>query len=376
MKVIQIVTQMEAGDPQKVAHLLHEGLKARVRHPELWFLYTKRDVYQHRDGVHSLFDHPPKSFDYAVIAARLYRRLRETRPDVVITHTHYANVVGQAIAHAAGVPQRIAVHHNPLDAYPPAARILDRVLGSTGSYSGVVAVSEAVAATLQSYPRRYLRRLTTVRNGLAFPQREFGVDVRAQYEIPHSAPLLLNVGRLSPQKNHALLLHALRQVPEAHLAIVGAGELRESLAALARQLKISRRVHFTGEIPGHEVAAFFRSCDAFVFPSLWEGLPMAVIEALHAGAAIVASDIPAMREVLGDTALIVPANDAPALAGAIRRVLNDPELALTLRSSARRRAAGFNAGSMINGYYQLIHGGSTAAVGIDCFSSHSYGKQA
>jgi glycosyltransferase involved in cell wall biosynthesis len=127
-------------------------------------------------------------------------------------------------------------------------------------------------------------------------------------------------------------------------------------------LGIAARVHFAGEIPAEAVAVLLKSCDAFVFPSLWEGLPMAAIEALHARAAIVASDIPATREALGQAALMVPPGDAPALAAGIRRVLEDPDLARTLRERAARRAGQFSAGRMINGYDGLIRGYRAADV--------------
>src|ERR1700692_960055 len=98
MKIVQIVTQMEAGGAQKVAYLLHRGFLERGYDAELWFLYTKRPFYDGLDGVHSLFDHSPSAFDYFVITHRLYSKLRSAKPDALITHTHYANLLGQLIA--------------------------------------------------------------------------------------------------------------------------------------------------------------------------------------------------------------------------------------------------------------------------------------
>lgn len=355
MKIVQIVTQMEAAGAQKVAHLLHEGLKTHVD-SELWFLYTKRAAYAGMDGVKSLLDHPPKLPEYAVIVARLYRWLRDCRPDFVMTHTHYSNILGQPIALAAGVPRRIAVHHNPLATYPTAARIVDRVLGRNGTYSEIVAVSESVTATLRSNSKAYLDLVTMIHNGLIFPEADPTLDARARWGIPNDAPLLVAVGRLSKQKNHALLLHAMRELPGAHLAIVGEGELRSSLTGLTSEFGLASRVHFTGELPPSAVGSLLNACSVFVFPSLWEGLPMAAIEALHAGAVIVASDIPATREVVADAAVLVPPGDAAALASAIRTVLRDPILAHSLSHRAKRRAKFFTASTMIERYCQLLFG--------------------
>jgi len=92
----------------------------------------------------------------------------------------------------------------------------------------------------------------------------------------------------------------------------------------------------------------------FVFPSLFEGFGLAAVEALQAGAAIVASDIPATREVVADAAVLVSPGDAAAFAKAIRSILEDAELANGLRLRAKQRAARFSANSMIDGYSRLV----------------------
>ena len=291
----------------------------------------------------------------------LQKAIAESRPDFVVDVTapeaHYSVTLA---ALAAGIPRRIAVHHNPLPTYPKAARVMDQILGHSGAYSEVVAVSEAVAVTFRA--DRYKCPVTTIHNGLSLPNYHPSLDPRARWGIPDGKPVLLTVGRLSRQKNHAVLLQALRDIPEAHLAIVGGGELRDDLTALASALRVDDRVHFTGEIAPEDVVSLLKACDVFVFPSLWEGLPMAAIEALQAGAPVVASDIPANREVLGDAAILVPASDASALAAAVRMVLEDPTVANRLRTRAKERAARFTARSMIDRYCELICGEPPAST--------------
>ncbi len=344
---------MEAGGAQKVAFLLHRGFQELGDSSQLWFLYTKRAFYKEDAGVQSLLPHSPSLFDYVRISVRLFRKLRESRPDVLITHTHYANVLGQLIALLAGVPVRIAVHHNPLPTYPRLARIADCFLGQCGVYSKIVAVSDAVVATLQSYPRSYARRLTRIHNGISTisPSSQ---DIRSILGIPASQPLLVNVGRISRQKNQATLLRALLELQGAHLLIIGDGELSQDLHAQATSLGVANRVHFTGEIPAEDVAACLKSADLFVFPSLWESMGLAVLEAMHSGLPVVASDIPALRELLGDAALFVSPTDASALAAAVKRVISDLDLADTLRSQSRRRAAAFSLENMVGSYRKLI----------------------
>lgn len=358
MKVLQIVTQMEAAGAQKVAHLIHEQLVDRGYDSQLLFLYTKRPAYEGLPGVMSLMDHQPKRFDYVTIVGRLVRTLRAMAPDVVITHTHYANVLGHAASLLAGVEQRIAVHHNPLPTYPWSARVVDSVMGSVGVYSQMVAVSEAVVATMQRYPRTYRRLVTRVYNGLPLGAETRAFDVRARWNVPSDAPLLLHVGRMSKQKNHATLLDAMRLLSGVHLILVGDGELRESVEARVRSLGLESRVHMTGEITSGEVNTLLRSTDAFVFPSLWEAMPLAALEALQAGATIVGGDIPALRELLDDAAILVPPTDAAALAAGVRRVLGDAALRRQLSATAVERARRYTVENMVEAYERLMMDGA------------------
>lgn len=353
MKVVQVVTQMEAGGAQKVAHVLHEGLRGRGHETELWFLYTKRPAYVEGEDVRSLLPHAPATCDYVGIFGSLQRELHRAKPDVLISHTHYANLMAQVAARRAGVAKRIAVHHNPLPTYPRAARVADWFLGQTGTYSQVIAVSDAVADTAQTYPERYKHLLSRIYNGLPAPLTPT-IDARSKWNIPTGKPLILNVGRLSQQKNQSALLHALTHIPDAHLAIVGDGELARSLRRQTAELYLTDRVHFTGELKPAEVFAFLEAADVFAFPSLFESMGLAVVEAMQMGVPIVAADLPALHEVLANTALFVAPQDPAALGAALRKLLVHPEKARDLAARARERARAFSADTMIEAYERAI----------------------
>ena len=253
----------------------------------------------------------------------------------------------------AGVSNRIAVHHNPLPTYPRAARVADRFFGSAGLYTSMIAVSTCVVKTMQSYPKRYSRLVRRIYNGVpVVPPAPR--DIRSSWSIPVNKPLLVSVGRLSIQKNQDTLLNALSRVPDAHLALIGDGDRASALKAQSRSLGLSARVHFAGEIPSEDVSAFLQAADIFVFPSRWESMGLAVLEAMQADLPIIASDIPAMREVMGDSALLVPPEDPAALARAILRVLQDPELSSRLRLNGTTRAKLFSAETMVSEYQQLL----------------------
>jgi glycosyltransferase involved in cell wall biosynthesis len=355
MKIVQIVTQMEAGGAQRVAMLLDDALKSRGYNTEVWFLYLKRPTYKDVPGVRVLLDRKPSAFDYVKIALKLKKMLRSHRPDLLITHTHYANIMGQSIARWCGISQRMAVQHNPVQTYPQAAQWIDRWLGKTGFYAANIAVSQVVIDSVADYPSSYKKYLSKIYNGIPQLTRKDSLDrVRARWNLPERVPLLINVGRLALQKNQATLIKALIEIPDAHLLFIGDGELRDTLKQQVTELKLESRVHFLGEMKSEDVLDLLCISDVFVFPSLYEAMPMALVESMGLGLPIVAGDIPAMREVLGDAGILVPSESATDIANAVRQVLGDPQLANRLRQSSLHRSAQFSVDKMVTSYEKLF----------------------
>ena len=351
MKVVQIVTQMEAGGAQRVAYLLHEALRVRGHEAELWFLYLKRPAYSGKPGVRVLANRRPSLWGYLLLAIKLFGWIGNHKPDVVITHTHYANVLGQLVGAVAGVRRRVAVQHSILAKYPVFARHADWLLGTVGIYTAQVAVSQSVVESMATYPQRYKRNVHIVYNGIA-PAQE-GCPAPPRVDLPFPRPRILHVGRLSREKNHEALFTSLQQMPDASLILVGNGELRGTLELLAQALGLAGRVHFLGEVTPEEVRAVMNVCDLFMFPSVYEAMPMALMEAMAAGMPIVASDIPANREVLQNTGVIVPANPQD-LSHAAKGLLADAHYAKAMGRKAAERARQFSIDAMVDGYERLI----------------------
>ncbi len=179
-----------------------------------------------------------------------------------------------------------------------------------------------------------------------------GVDLRDSF-VPagereqQGQPRLLFVGRLVAKKGVATLLRALPQilehVPGASLEVVGDGPERDALCTLAAELGVAEAVDFVGALPQARLPDRFRAATVVVFPSEVaadgdrEGFGLVAVEALGCGCAVVASDLPAMREFLvdGETALVTPAGDPAALAVATVRLLGDPGLRERLGRAGR-----------------------------------------
>lgn len=188
-------------------------------------------------------------------------------------------------------------------------------------------------------------------------------NIRQELNIPLDAFVYLNLGRLSPEKNQARLLEAFAQilpsVPKAFLVIVGAGALENDLKNLANSLQIEHRVRFAGR--REDVGACLEMADVFVFPSLFEGLPLSLIEAMFKRLPCVAGDIEVMREVITDESkgLLVNPYKSEEIAQAMIRLCEDAELRRRIGENGWREAEqNFNAKKAVVGwesfYRQII----------------------
>jgi glycosyltransferase involved in cell wall biosynthesis len=284
--------------------------------------------------------------------ARLRRLLRAWRPDVVHAHGLRAGALAaiaaaftRPTAHEARPAVIVTVHNAPPAGGLTGAiyRVLELIV-ARGAGS-VLCVSPDLEARMRAAGARRVGRAVVPPPG---PPRDVSAetrppDVSAETRLPvvlaAGRPVVLAVGRLAPQKGFATLLAAAalwRDLqPPPLLVIVGEGPLEAQLKRQAAALGLA--VQFAG--PRRDVPALLASAAVFVLPSLWEGQPLILQEALRAGAPVVATRVGGTPELTGaDAALLVPPGDPERLAAAVRQVLTDPALAARLRQSARQRA--------------------------------------
>jgi len=181
-------------------------------------------------------------------------------------------------------------------------------------------------------------RTTSIPNGIGVGAP--GQGSRLLRRADDAAEVLI-VARLVPQKGIQVLLEAARTVlqshPRARFTLAGDGPLRLELEAQAERLGISKQVHFLGTV--QDTPELLARCDLFVLPSLWEGMPLSLLEAMAAGRPAVATAVSGSAELILDeeTGLLVPAGDPAALAAAMTRLLQDPEAAEAMGARARDR---------------------------------------
>lgn len=291
---------------------------------------------------------------------RFARWLTETlrRHRIALAHSHEFTmaVYGAWAARRAGVPHLLTMHGSRYYAGRLQRRLAMRA---------AVALSSATVAVSQSVARHLSRDLwvrgstiTTIPNGAGLvPVTQS--SLRAELRLSADDRLVLAVGNLYPVKGHTHLLEAFgllaHRFPNLHVAIAGRGDLDASLRSRADALGLSARFHLLGL--RSDVANVLAGADVFVLPSLSEGLPLALIEAMLAGRPIVATAVGEVRTVLnggaGHAGVLVPPGDAAALADALWRLLSDPAEARRLAAAATRRAEDYTLAKMTERYVAL-----------------------
>lgn len=209
---------------------------------------------------------------------------------------------------------------------------------------GFIAVSEEVRLAILRQLGPIDHKIYTITNGVDTKRYKEPAQKAAlcqALDLPAGSRLLVTVGRLTVQKGHQYLIEAATEIvaacPEAHFLFVGEGELRESLQRQVQEANLASHIHFLGN--RRDVPALLAAAEMFVQPSLWEGLSIALLEAMAAAKPIVATTVSGANEVMtsGETGLLAPPGDSQALAGAIIRFLNDPTQAQAMGQAAHTR---------------------------------------
>jgi glycosyltransferase involved in cell wall biosynthesis len=297
------------------------------------------------------------------IVWRLARELRalSPRPRLLQTFLFHANLAGRIAGRLAGI-KRIVSGIRVAEKRAQWHLRLDWLTNWLIDLN--VCVSQSVADFTRERGRLCASKLTVIPNGVdyeRFAQAE-SADLTS-LGIPRESRVILTVGRLDEQKGHRFLIEAfssvLREHRDARLLIVGEGPLREELQALARQFGVDEAVCFAGY--RDDVPALLRASHCFVLPSLWEGMPNVVLEAMAAGVPVVATSVEGVLELIEPerTGLVVKVGDAAELASALKRLLGASGLSLQLAQSAqqsvRERFTHNNSAELyIQAYHQLL----------------------
>jgi glycosyltransferase involved in cell wall biosynthesis len=211
--------------------------------------------------------------------------------------------------------------------------------------SGMIVVSDQVKeSALDLVGSRHRDQLIVIPNGCDIEQFGKPVDkaqVRNRLGLSVDSRLIAAVGTLKKVKGHRYLIQAMSTLvsryPDLHVLLIGDGELKAELQLLVSELGLEEHIHFLGS--RHDIPRLLAASDLFVLSSLWEGLSMALLEAMATGLPIVASAVSGTIEAIrpNEGGFLVPPGDVAAMASAIGQLLSDPERAQVMGAAARQR---------------------------------------
>lgn len=294
---------------------------------------------------------------------RLAKAMRRDAIDVVHAHLFGDSLHGLLAARALRDVPVVLTLHSVTQSWSPLQRIAyPKLLAHCDRW---VACSKAVESSVHAWDPGLAGNMVTIPNGIEAAPLEPGPrESLARFKQSLGAEeedvLLAGIGRLSPEKGFDHLIAAMHRMCEAgpttraRLVILGEGPERSKLEAKAAAGPAAKRICFTGFRP--DILEILPALDIVVFSSLYEGLPIALLEAMATNRCIVATRTPGMLEAVrpGREAAIVPPADAESLADMLRKLANDAELRKSLGAAARARfLARFSATSMIERYESI-----------------------
>jgi len=339
LRVLHFVTGGFSGATQVAIDLVQAALSGGSMQP-LLVLRRKRQTDPTRIEALRTAGLPVETvpgWSHAATVWSLVRVCRQFRPQVLVAHGFSEHLWGRYAGLIAGVPHLVHVEHNSRERYTRwrlaqarwLARRTDRLIG----------VSEGVAVHLRElgFPAD---RIVAIDNGIRL---EAFADA-GQHPYAEREPGLLMSARFARQKDHATLVRALallRQrglTPPLLLAGGGSARHRQRVLRLAHALGVTDQVEFLGHRA--DMPQLLMRTPICVLSTHYEGMPLALVEGMAAGCAVVGSAVPGVRELIRDsqTGLLVPEGDASALADALERLLRDVPFAAGLAGAARQQA--------------------------------------
>jgi glycosyltransferase involved in cell wall biosynthesis len=299
---------------------------------------------------------------HGVIA--LFLELRRWQPDIVQTFLPFGDLLGRTVARAARVPVILSsIRARNIDKRRwqflldrITLRWVDRVVFNSQRVIPFALQHEGVRAEQVVYIPNCVRIERTVPPASGDQARPLTrTEARSRLDIPLDAFVIGTVGRLYRQKGHQFLLSAFKDVlsvvPRAALLIIGDGPLRSQLEAQALRIGIAERTRFLGERA--DIPDLLDLLDLYVQPSLYEGMPNAVMEAMAVGKPVIATNVDGVQELVadGETGWLVEAGNSQAVAARILYAMENTDESVCMGAAAARRMHNdFSVDRMVTAY--------------------------
>lgn len=351
--IVFLGTAHDNGGTSILASNLAKAMRARGHHVEEWYLFGSEGDMPAGTRV---FVPGTRSRSPTLLIALFFRvvaALRQAKPDVLFGLQPYSNLLVGVAGRIAGIRNRIPTYHGPRAFVTPSLMALDDVVYWFGLYTHMIACANNVAETY------YRDDMAVVVNGHDVPQAFSRAEARTALGLPADALIFGQIGRLSHQKNQSFSLELIQRMPEARLVLLGIGPDEALLKSRIEAAGLTQRVHIIPAIAHNRIGLFYSAIDLVLFPSRYEGLSLAGIEAIHAGVPALCTDIPSFREMFAASPLLIaqlllPQGDHAAWIARIGSILANRALHKDIESELKRLSPAYGFDVMAEQYLGLI----------------------
>ena len=350
MKIIQIIPNFALAGAERMAEALLLELKRQgceVAAVSLQDFHSVITDNLEANGIKVYYLGKRRGLDLSMIA-KLVEILRREKPDVIHTHLFICKYAIPA-AIMAGVKGRVHTVHNVAEKERQQKKLQHffyhrcRVIP--------VGLSPLVKASIEQLYRLPGERVPMVYNGIDTTKAVLKTDYRTEKEFR-----FLHVGRFSPQKNHASMVEAFAKLhskyPRTSLTMIGSGELLDAVREQIAELGLRDAVHTPGQM--NNMMEQYPRYDAFILPSVYEGMPITLIEAMATGMPIAASAVGGVPDMLEhETSALLCSPQSDSIAEVMERLYLDEQLRERLGRQALADSARFTAQAMTQAYLDI-----------------------
>ena len=349
IKILYIITSSGIGGAEKILYYTATGLDYNKYDVSVCSLKNKGEIARalEKQGIEVCCLHMGGRESFlgclsSIIALiRLFPYLVRIRPTIVHSFLFRANILARIAGYLTGIPIIISSV---------------RVMGGEKKYfhyvemitsfmvDHYVTVSESVKRYIIDKSKISAEKISVIYNGVNIKSQDnsYEQNPKMPFKIEDKDRILMTVGRLHKQKGHCYLIQAVSKVrkefPKVKLLVIGEGEEENNLKKLVKSLDLMNEVIFAGL--SSDMERILPMAELFILPSLWEGLPNALLEAMAAGKPVVATKVGGIPEIVvhGETGVLIPPRDTDALAIAIIDLLQNRLKAKDMGEAGRIRA--------------------------------------
>lgn len=372
LRILLVGSQIEVAGAQKVLLDQAGWFKHRGHDVTAVFLYDKAglgEIWQTQQPF-PIIDlearnlRSSKIVNFLRIARAAWRftyLLRKNNFDVIESFTIHSNLFSIPLAYFLSIPIRIPTHHGYVGGVSGITQKIHGIMINSKLVSKMVAVSDKAGEIAINREGVKKEKISVILNGIRIPGEVDGQVVKAireEFSVSEKDMLILSVGRLVEQKGYHLLVEAaenvVREFPGAKFVIAGDGKLRTSLQALVNEYNLAETICFAGV--RQDIPEMLMAADIYFTTSLWEGLSLALLEAMAAGLPVVTTAVEGVSNVImhGKNGLIAPIGDINAMANSLIHLIGDSRMRHSMGGAAKAVVVGSHSLEKMCEAYEML----------------------